>query len=544
MKVKIPASIDVAKLLKDQGLSKTRMKSMRDKIQYFLSLITRTNDNVMFLFDDGNSHKKICSCIQKKLLGNVDYYYIIKLLTDKENPIISRNKKWKSKNKKKSEDQIEEQNGFCQGFKITSKFDTGNIKIVRINKNLSNRIIENSKSEISKSYKFLTNQFNTHEITIDKRSYEYIKNYYLELKKLSNNNQHTDILIKNFVGRWLHYIKRLENKDLWCRVSKENHRLNSTFTSMPKELRNFILINGKPLEMIDIKSSQPYILSSILKTRFFLENKIGYNLRSIHNDIYKTIKLASDESSIFYKNNPIITDNSPYKIESTRSSLYMWCEFLSENQAQSVAEYGLYEFKTDFYQDIIDKNIADFDDDLLKNKNELRDKLKHVMMLILFDDNYQNRNNNFFIKLFKKVYPGVNALIEKIHRNIGKKEFAYIMQRTESYLMLNNVSRKFNEKFQQAPIFTIHDALYTSHEYINDLNEIAANTLEEITGKTPGIKQTSSDLSVIPDAPAVEKRWAKMKNINTKLKYEKIEHTILINNIILAEEFLKNLENF
>jgi hypothetical protein len=39
MKVAIPATIDLAKLLKDQGLSKTRMKSMRDKIHYFLSLL-------------------------------------------------------------------------------------------------------------------------------------------------------------------------------------------------------------------------------------------------------------------------------------------------------------------------------------------------------------------------------------------------------------------------------------------------------------------------------------------------------------------------
>jgi len=533
MNVTIPKKINVENLIKDKDWSKTRKKNMRDKIYYFLSLLTRTNDNVLFLFDDGKSHKKICSCIQKKIHGNVDYYIITEILTDKANPIIVKNKKWKKSSKL---------DGYCQGFKLETKYDTGETRTVRINKNLSNRIIENSKSDISKSYKFLTNQFNIHKITIDKRSEEYIRNYYLELKKISNNNEYTDKVIKNFVGRWLHYIRKIDNKEIWFRVSKENHRLNSTFTCMPKELRNFLLINGNPLEMIDIKSSQPYILSSIIKTRFFLENKNGYNLSTIHNKVHQQIILSSEESINFYINNHLITDNSPYKIVNTRSSSYMWCEFLNENEAQSVAEYGLYEFKKDFYQDIIDKNIADFDDDLLKNKDELRDKLKHVMMLILFDNNYQNRNNNFFINLFKKVYPGINKLIEKIHRNIGKNEFAYIMQRTESYLLLNNVSRKFNEKFQEAPIFTIHDALYTSHEYINDLNEIAANTLEEITRKMPGIKQTSSDLSVIPDASAVEKRWAKMKNINTKLKYEKIKHTILENNIVLAEQFIKTIQ--
>jgi hypothetical protein len=535
MNVTIPARLNLPKLLKEEKLTKTRYKNLRDKIYYFLSLLTRTNDNVLFLFDDGASHKKICSCIQKKLLGNSDYYIIIKLLTNKENPIILKNKRWKNTKQKESV----EQKGFCQGFKLISKYDTGETRIVRINKSLSDRIIENSKSEISKSYKFLTDQFKRQKITIDPRSYEYIANFYNELKA-KTNNIYTERAINNFIGRWLHYINKVNNNENWYRVSKENHRLNSILTSMPKELRKFILVNNKPLEMIDIKSSQPYILSSILKSRFFKEDKIGYNLFTTYNDMFNKIKNSDKESNNQYHNNSIISDKSPYKISKTRSSLYMWCEFLTEKESQSVMEYGLYEFKNDFYQDIIDKNIADFDEKIMINREELREKLKSVMMLVLFDSNYQNRNNNAFIKLFKKVYPGVNVLIEKIHRIIGKKEFAYIMQRTESYLMLNNVCREFNKKFDDAPIFTIHDALYTTNEYITDLQEITSNTLQNITGKTPGITHTKSNVSTFPDAPTVDARWLKLKSIDTKSKYEKIEHTILQNNIELAEDFIKN----
>jgi len=60
MMLKIPATVDVPKLLKEEGLSAIRMKSMRDRIYYFLSLITRTNDNVKFIYDDGE-YKRICS---------------------------------------------------------------------------------------------------------------------------------------------------------------------------------------------------------------------------------------------------------------------------------------------------------------------------------------------------------------------------------------------------------------------------------------------------------------------------------------------------
>lgn len=508
MNVTIPAKVNVAELLKEQKFTRTRYKNVRDKIHYFLSLVTRTNDNVLFLFDDGSSHKKICSCIQKKIHGNADYYLVIKLLTKNEDPILLKNKKWKGSN---------ETNGFCQGYKLTAKYDTGDTKMVRINKRLSDKIIENSKSEILKRYKFLTDQFSKHDINIDDRSYLYIKNFYLELKN-KVDNIYTEKVIKNFIGRWLHYIKKVNDKEIWYRVSNENHRLNSILTSMPKELRNFILVNNKPLEMIDIKASQPYILSTILKSRYFLEDKNGYNLKTIYKEIHDKIKNISKESNKIYTYNPLIKDNSPYKAASTRSSLYMWCEFLTKNEAESVVEYGLYAFENDFYQNIIDRNKGDFDEILDTNKLELREKLKKVMMLVLFDNNYKNRNNNEIIKMFKKVYPGVNALIEKIHRVIGKKEFAYIMQRTESYLMLNNVCRNFNEKHGDAPIFTIHDALYTNSEYIADLEQIASNTLENITGKKPGIKQSTSNLSIFPDSSIVQERWLKMKSIKHQVQ--------------------------
>jgi len=89
MKVAIPASIDVVKLLKERGLSKTRIKSMRDKIYYFLSLLTRNNDNVKFLLDS-QKYRKICSCIQKKIHGNTEFYQILSILESHEDPIIEK----------------------------------------------------------------------------------------------------------------------------------------------------------------------------------------------------------------------------------------------------------------------------------------------------------------------------------------------------------------------------------------------------------------------------------------------------------------------
>lgn len=533
MIVKIPATINVSKLLKKESLTRTRSKNLKDKIHYFLSVLTRTNDNVEFLYD-GEGYKKICSCIQKQIHGNEDFYKILKILENAEEPIIERNKKWN--NSKNS-------TGVCQGYRIIKKYDTGKIKTVSVNKALSKRIKENFQSHIKKSYKFLTDQYKNNTISIDPKVYEYLKNYYSEIHKKINKNEYQTMVLKNHVGRWLEYIDKINKNDIWCKVSNNNHRLNSTLTSIPKELRKFILVNNQPLESIDIKCSQPYILSSIIKTRYFLENKKGYNLKTIHPEIHERVIKSINESNKFYHNNKIINPNSPYIKTRDRSYLYMWYEFLGQKEAESLVEYGLYPFKKDFYLHILEKNPEKKINENQLKKEELREKLKNVMMLILFDDNFRNRNNNYYINLFKEVYPGVNNWIERIHRLIGKQEFAYMMQRTESYLMLNSVCREFNKKFKTAPIFTIHDALYTTKEYISELSEITKNTLEELTKVAPGIKHSCEAATVLPDKDIINSRWEKIKVYDTKKRFEKIEHTILAHNINLAQDFLNSTEN-
>jgi len=537
--IKIPATVDIPKLLKEEGLSAIRMKSMRDKIYYFLSLITRTNDNVKFIYDDGE-YKRICSSIQKKIHGNKEYYEMLRILESGKEPIISNNGKWLNKKYAQATDENEIKKGFCLGYKINPKYDTGKTISVRISKKLSKRIIDNSGTEIAKSYRFLTDQFKNNKISIDPRFNDYLINHYKSLKELIKNNKYQTIVLKNFIGRWLECVDRINRKEIWYNVSKENHRLNSTFTSLPRELRKFILINNEPLEMIDIKSSQPYILSSVVNSRYFLDTSNDYNLNTIYPELYLEIKQMINESNKIYHNNSIITNTSPYKQSSARSSLYMWCEFLTQKEVESVVQYSLYQFEKDFYMDIVDNFTADSS---AENRTELREKLKGVMMLILFDNNYQNRNNNIYIKLFKKVYPGMNAWIEMIHRRIGKQAFSYVMQRTESYLMLNKACREFHEQHRDAPIFTIHDGLYTTSEYISDLTDITKNNLTTLTKKVPGIKHTIESTSIFPDTTTIHERWMKIKPISGKKKYEEIEHTILDNNLKLADAFIKTLQN-
>ena len=124
---------------------------------------------------------------------------------------------------------------------------------------------------------------------------------------------------------------------------------------------------------------------------------------------------------------------------------------------------------------------------------------------------------------------------------IGKNEFSYIMQRTESYLLLDNACREFNLKYPNAPIFTIHDGLYTTEEFIRELSLITNTTLTNLTGSKPGIKYSYDPATTDPESVAISDKWKKIKKINSRKKFLKIEHTILEHNIKMAAAFSNNL---
>jgi hypothetical protein len=223
----------------------------------------------------------------------------------------------------------------------------------------------------------------------------------------------------------------------------------------------------------------------------------------------------------------------------------MWGEFLNKPELLSLIDYIKFDFSKDFYQSMI--NNLKPEDYGFTDLADLREAVKNNIMLILFDDNYRNRNNNQYFQIFRKKYPGINSWIERVHSRIGRKEFAYILQRTESYLMLNSVSRRFMTDNPNAPLLTVHDALYTIPGYINKLAETTRSVLFEITGVNSGLKLTAQNLEATTDQKTVDLRWKKIQKINSKKNFENASSSIFESNIKMAEAFLgmsENLENF
>ena len=119
--------------------------------------------------------------------------------------------------------------------------------------------------------------------------------------------------------------------------------------------------------------------------------------------------------------------------------------------------------------------------------------------------------------------------------------FAYLLQRTESYLVLDLITREFHEKFPSQPIFTIHDAVYTYEEYLPDLKQLLLKRFYEITGVRVGVKTTFEKSNPEPKPEDINLEWGKIKPISTQKNFDKVFSGVFIYNIYRGAEFLKIL---
>lgn len=517
MTISVPTSVDVEGLVSRRNLTRTKSENLKSRIDYFLSQVVVNNETVEFN-KRTDYYRSICSKKMKKILGNKFYCDTLKILMDPNDPIIELNHSYSVGN-------------YCMSYRMSEKYNTGETEFKELPKNLSQRIQkfkpENLElKELNSRYEFLINQYDEHRLTLSDTVYDYVSNFSIELlSRVNKDNKYQKLMICNLIGRWLYYIEKIQKGEYNPMVSSSNHRLNSLFTTLPKLLRGFVLCNGKQLHGVDIKGSQPFILRTIMNHNFLLNpEEKGYNLRSINPLLYN---IVINKYNNIVNNNTNINNGYPY----------MWCSFFSILKEDGIEKYKQIPFDEDFYLYVVKKGFSNnkTEDELQKE----RDKFKKSMMLILFDDNENNRYHNLYFKLMKKVFPTVNEWIETTLHLIGKNTFSILLQRIESYLLLNHLSRRFYEKNPTIPIFTIHDGLYTYEEYIPELTSLTIRGLNEITGIRPGVKTESPRTNINPLYDDVEEKWSKIKNVKNRTKFDKVRGSVLTSNIQRAKMFFQ-----
>ena len=362
------------------------------------------------------------------------------------------------------------------------------------------------------------------QITIDAAAAE---NYLKELKKrvLSKVVKENKTRVKQYFNKLHKVIENIEKGELNYSVSMSNHRVNSVFTSMKRELRYFLRTNGESMIEVDISTSHPFTLATILTEKFFNETNLGYNLHSLFPQLYKSLEYLCEsmeyqdyvEKFVKYMivESNVINDNyieyNTYKGDVLTNIKYPILDtFISYMcgrfwRKKGIQKYRSLNFKKDIYESI-GKNIG-----------MTREKVKDQFQLYINFSDKNRRVNVELIKHMERKFKDVSKLIQFMSNiNHLKSPFSYLIQRCESYLFLRHGCLELSKN--NIPYITIHDSVLCQKEKRYEVQYLLTDSISKQTGLTPGIKfkELKDPFPLLDEAAAKIVESISSKNKKTK----------------------------
>lgn len=123
----------------------------------------------------------------------------------------------------------------------------------------------------------------------------------------------------------------------------------------------------------------------------------------------------------------------------------------------------------------------------------LRKDIKATVFQVLFTaNNYFGCEKAKPKKLFAELFPEVYKILSDIKRT-DKTVLPRLLQSIESYLIVDVICKRISQELPNAPIFTIHDSITTTEEYIEDVRKIMEVEFEKKIGKAPMINYEEWD---------------------------------------------------
>ena len=265
------------------------------------------------------------------------------------------------------------------------------------------------------------------------------------LKKLTIAPGFMDFIDENYsidteaYNRVLASAIRILNGDIFYKVDNTSGRFHSNVTNCPKGFRPYFRVNGEPLVNIDVKNCQPY-LSTIILT--------------------DPIKASG------------FTENPAFA---------MVLQSLKVSHKQDVRKYISLVVNGNFYEYLMNEFAA-------SGLHLDRSATKRQVLRILFARNRapKNETNRKAREVFKKCFPTVHRIFNKV-RGTAKgdkfhsfKRFAILLQRMESYLMLDLVVKRIRREMPDVVALTVHDSVMTGI-LTNKVEEVKKIIIEEMT---------------------------------------------------------------
>jgi len=326
-------------------------------------------------------------------------------------------------------------------YRITKYYDGKILYHVITDRYLIRRIEQNInkiKFRNSKKYPLLNRYVYQVQIdvpaalnTIEKTYIKNINSVYKEKKDKANARRTFSI------GE----IFKIQSGQIYIKVNSTNGRYDSNYTRLPSELVPHLSINGKSLIELDIKNSQPFFAVSLFNPSLEIQKIIGNRLTMLA----KRLQLINKQNVKLYVS--LVINGTFY-------------DFMAE-------KFKLYGIP-----------FAD------------RKDLKEQLFIVFFGKN----NAIHFspaVRLFAEIFPSVYKLFSEIKKNKHNR-LAILLQRIESYVMLDCVVPKILNEFPGLEFITKHDSLLPAGIMVtgevDKIHVLIKNEIEKIIGFFPKIE--------------------------------------------------------
>lgn len=319
-------------------------------------------------------------------------------------------------------------------------------------------------------------------------------------------------------------------------VNIRNHiarKLQSIINDMDSEIINSdICVHETYIQQIYKLTNQTQGIQRSVQRRMLKveERSLDNSVLFIDNHVSKIITgNIPDYPNLFGKSNsvlPVLTRSIepladiPGNFHATYNSLmlvpqktnYFFVEYMAPEDQAGIDNYVNFDFKgKDFFKELAktvtsksDKNVIDrflelpshsieeesneentVDQEVITAK---RKKIKNKAYTFLFNWIEDDRKANILVNTIENVFPGLNHLVEDMQNKLTPSQFAYLLQRAEAYAMIDTVCKYFLQRYPEAPLVTLHDGLFTTEKYVEELKCITEESIKNLTGKTPGVK--------------------------------------------------------
>lgn len=445
----IPENLDIDQLMHDEPPNFKKYKCKRDKLLYIIHLLNAIplyNKDLLFenfvplnstiLQDKISNYKEYLDYLLNRLeIIETDGYYI---------------KGLKSK-----------------GYRLIDKYKTPAVAISIIDRNfyLKLKIERNNKATSVNHLGYLTKWFNEKlEIDID-----YVNEFLEQEFELKQNNpslRDYDRKHKKFkfpMSQFNHAkisAEKIKYKDFYLQQDKNVYRFHSNLTNMRSVIRNSLTYDGQELISVDIKNSQPYLSTILFDSLFWNKKKEAQTSNLFIKLNINNIKLQDMDSYIMLGDYGVSPMNKEFK-----------------GFIDLVKNGTLYEFLENVFKRELGETFSS------------RREVKQAVFQVLYTDNrFLGQEDAKPKKLFKEIFPDVYEVFRQIKQK-DKTLLPRLLQSIESYLMIDVISKRISEKYPKAPIFTIHDSISTTAEYVDLVEQVMEEELSKAIGHSPKLER-------------------------------------------------------